>query len=63
MPLLEGKDLNTPLVSGETNVSGLQNHVAEVNQPYYGSIPNPIGQSGSCNIQYQHHFMSQFPLQ
>jgi len=47
------QDPNIPLMSGKTNVSGLQTHMVGVNQPYYGAIPNPIGPPGLGNIQYQ----------
>jgi hypothetical protein len=58
-----GGGIQIPLVSGETNVSGLQTHMVGVNQPYYGGIPNPVGPSGSGNIQYQQPYMAQIPLQ
>ena len=58
-----GKNPNIPLVLGETNMSGLQTHMVGFNQPYSGGIPNPVGPSGSGNIQYQQPYMAQFPFQ
>lgn len=53
MPPPGGKDLNIPVISVETSVSGLQTHMVGMNQPFYGVIPNPAGPSGSFNVQYQ----------
>jgi len=53
-----GGKIQIPLMSGETNVSGLQTNMVGFNQHCYGIIPNPIGSSRSGNIQYQQPYMA-----
>lgn len=48
-----GKDPNIHVMSGGTSVTGLQNYMIGMNQPFYDVIPNLVSPFGSSNIQYQ----------